>query len=85
MSHRNDDLRHNFLRNVDVGDEIWIKYDAENGGGTLRVRAIEGYVASQNFYYVRISEDLPEKVVAEQQRKIKLGKITEYGVLNKRY
>jgi hypothetical protein len=83
MSHENDKLRHKFLSEVDVGDEVWIQYRVERG--RRRVKQIEGYVVSQSFFSARISDVMPEKVVDEQQSKVRLGRVLEYEILEKRY
>ncbi len=78
MSHTNDKLRREFLSKIRIGDYALFKL--RSGSPQRKDYLVEGNVVGINYYTVHLSRNLPQQVVAEQERSINLGRILEYRI-----
>ncbi len=78
MSHKNDDKRRKFLNDVHIGDYVILQL--RSASPYRNSYSAEGNVVGVNYYTVRLSDRLPEEVVADQERGFNLGRLLEYSV-----
>ena len=70
----------NFLREVHVGDKVALQLKPTSSRRRY-LPSIEGNIVSLSYYYVYLSDRMPDKVVPDQERMIRLLNVLEYTVL----